>query len=259
MFRKLSLLTLVAFLAVTFVGCEDNSDENERKEFAEEIERNVDREIDRAEESLENLRERIEDKIDERLTEEEIEEIGREIEETVESSLSRLGRTLERIGDRMQEDSEVEVVDYRKFKDLLPDQMGGMMRVDMDGKNANALGMRFSKIEASYVSKQNEMEMEIAILDLGTMQGLATMGFDWIDRKVDKEDVDGFERTTKFGGYPGFESAQYKDDRTETQGVAIIENRFVVAANISGTNLDKQVLDAVFDQFSFRKLSRLAN
>ena len=63
---------------------------------------------------------------------------------------------------------------------------------------------------------------------------------------------------TKFGGYPGFETAQYDGRYTETQGVAIVENRFVVAVGIEGRNLDKDILEKVFDEFSFRRLKRLA-
>ena len=87
---------------------------------------------------------------------------------------------------------------------------------------------------------------------------LLSMGFDYIDREIDEEDRDGFKRTRKFAGYPGFEAAQYDGRNAEMQGVVIIEERFVVALNIEGRNVDKDIIEHIFDDFPFRRLRRLA-
>jgi len=204
------------------------------------------------------MQERLEDSLDRELSEEELDKITREIEVNVETGMAKVGEALERIGARIKEDSKVTVVDYKEFKNLLPESVEGLELVHMSGANKSALGIRFSKLEAEYENSRDDIFMEVAILDLGTMKGLTAMGFDWMDSEISKADPDGFERTTKFGGYPGFESAQYDGSNIETQGVAIVENRFVVAINIEGDNLDKDLMEKVFDKFSFRKLRRMA-
>jgi hypothetical protein len=94
---------------------------------------------------------------------------------------------------------------------------------------------------------------------LGTMKGITSLGFDWIDNEIDNEDINGFEKTTKFGGYPGFKSAEYEGPNVKTHGVAIVEDRFVVSVNVQGRNLDKDILEKVFSEFSFRRLRRMAD
>lgn len=248
---KLLVVCLIAVMTLNVTGCAEDSEKRRSKDLAEQIEED----LNRAEERIDEIWERLDDS----MTEEELKDLGREIEESIESGLKRVGRLLGKIGDRIEEDASVVVIDYRDFKQLLPGDIEDMELVKIAGANKSALGIRYSKIEASYVSDQKDVEMDMSILDLGTMKGLARMGFDFIDRKIDKENIDGFERTTKFGGYPGFETAHYSGRHTERVGVAIVENRFVVIVKIEGTNLDKDILENVFNDFSFRRLKKLSN
>ncbi len=275
-----ALVCLLGLGAGMFFGCGDTSTERRsseernsgrdeivrsNEEAADDFEReleditdDLERNIERNQEDLERIQEKIEDKLDRHLNEEEIEKLRREIEHSVQTGLAAVGETLEKIGARLKEDSKVTVVDYREFKELVPQSVAGFEMDSQDGSNKSALGIRFSQLESHYTD-DNGSTLEIAIIDLGTMKGLTAMGFDWVDRKIDNEDSNGFEKTTKFGGYPGFESAQYDGTQTATQGVAIVENRFVVSVDVKGENIDKGILTDIFDDFSFRRLRRLAN
>lgn len=251
-------LCLSAFVLAVTSGC-GNSERDVAEERVRRIEKDVDRELERAEKEISELRDELEEKLDRSLTDEELEKISEEIETTVESGLESIGATLERIGGRLKEDSKVTVIDYRDFKELLPEEVEGFKRTNVEGSNKNALGIRFSVIEAQYENSRNDLTMELAISDLGTMKGITSMGFDWLDREIDSKNVDGFERTTKFGGYPGFESAEYEGSNVKTHGVVIVENRFVVVVNVEGEDVDKNILTKVFDEFSFRRLRKMAN
>jgi len=259
--RVLAVLAIVAFFIVGIIGCEDENSRRDAdrvsEDVAREIEDDLDRELERAEERIEDLRDKIEDRFEENMSEAELEELSREVEESVATGLAKVGKVIEDIGARIQEDADVTVVDYHEFYDLLPDDFEGMEQVDTDGDNKKAFGMRSSKLEAEY--EGDDAEMEIAILDLGTMKGLAAMGFDFIDREIDEENSDGFRRTTKFGGFPGYEAVHYDDDEAEMLGIVIVEGRFVVTVNIEGEDLDKDLVQDFFDDFSFRRLRRLAN
>ncbi len=260
--RAFLVLAVVALFVVGIIGCEeevDRRDEDRRSERIErDLERDLDRELDKAEEELDRVRERLEDKLEEEdLRKEEIDRIQREIEESVLTGIARVGQVLEKIGNKIQEDSDVEVVDFREFREMLPDEIMGMDRVDWDGANKDALGMRFSILEANY--EGSESHMEIAILDLGTMKGLAAMGFNFMDRQIDEENRDGFKRTRSFQGYSGFESVEYHNGHVEMQGVVIIAKRFVIAADVEGENLEKDFLEDLFEELPLRRLERLGN
>ena len=184
-----------------------------------------------------------------------MERITREVEESVATGLSRVGRIVEEIGSRIREDANVEVIDFRAFQDLLPISLMEMERVDWSGENKTVLGMRFSKLEARYEGPTSDME--IAILDLGTMKGLAGMGFDFIDQNIDEASQDGFKRTREYQGWPGLESVEYHSDRTDIQGVVVIGERIVVAVNAKGERLKKDFLSTLFTGLDFGVLKQM--
>lgn len=259
--RTFFVILALAVFAFGIYGCEEEQDRRRdadrvTEEVARDIERDLDRELERAEEEIDRVRDRIEEQLDdEKLTKEEIERIKRDVEESVTTGLARVGKVLEEIGTRIQEDADVEVVDFREFRELLPSDLMGMDRIDWEGANKSAFGMRFSKLEASYENRDNNMD--IAILDLGTMKGLAAMGFDFIDKDIDEENREGYKRTRTFEGWPGLESVQYHDDYTDITGVLIVGKRFVIAVEASGGDLPKDFLEDLFDDLDIRDLERL--
>lgn len=170
--------------------------------------------------------------------------------------MARLGQVLEDIGTRIQEDADVKVVDFREFRALLPSELMNMERIDWKGSNKSAFSMRFSKLEATYESRGNRMD--IAILDLGTMKGLAAMGFDFIEKEIDEEDRNGYKRTREFEGWPGLETVEFKDGHRSFTGVVIVEKRFVIAVEAEGDDLDKDFLEDLFDDMDIRDLARMA-
>jgi hypothetical protein len=238
---------------------QDGTPEDEQppeQRLKEDIGRIVEQGIRKAERQLGKTRERIERSIeDSTLTDEELERITREVEESVATGLSRVGRIVEEIGTRIREDANVEVIDFRAFQDLLPISLMDMERIDWSGENKTALGMRFSKLEARYEGPISDME--IAILDLGTMKGLASMGFDFIDQNIDEASQDGFKRTREYHGWPGLESVEYHSDHTDIQGVVVIGERIVVAVNAKGERLKKDFLSTLFSDLDFGTLEQM--
>ncbi|MDA0874931.1 MAG: hypothetical protein O3C45_07690 [Bacteroidetes bacterium] len=273
--RTFFVILALAVMAFGIYGCEDEQDRRDAERAAErasreaerasreversarEVERSVDRELERAEAELERVREKLEDRLESKeLTDEEIERIAQDVEESVTNGLARLGEVLDQIGTRIQEDADVQVVDFRDFRDLLPSDLMDMERVDWEGANKSALGMRFSKLEASYEAGNNRMD--IAILDLGTMKGLAAMGFDFIDKEIDQEDRNGFKRTREFEGWPGLETVEFHDGHRSFTGVLIVEKRFVIAVEAQGDELDKDFLEDLFADLDINDLERMA-
>lgn len=262
--RTFFVILALAVMAFGIYGCEEEQDRRDVERTAEraareaeraarDVERDVNRELDRAEAELERVREKLEET---ELSEKEIERIAQDVEESVSKGLARVGQVLEEIGTRIQEDADVKVVDFREFRSLLPSELMDMERVDWKGSNKSAFSMRFSKLEATYESRENRMD--IAILDLGTMKGLAAMGFDFIEKEIDEEDRNGYKRTREFEGWPGLETVEFKDGNRSFTGVMIVEKRFVIAVEAQGTDLDKDFLEDLFDDMDIRDLERMA-
>lgn len=222
----------------------------------------IEQEIERTQERLDELRDRLDDLAESRGdevrrvrenadrvredTRESTEAWREDVGRAVESSLVEIGRALERVGQEMQENSDVQPVDWRDMKSLLPDDVAGFERVDWEGHNKEAIGIRMATIMGDY--ERGDDRLHVAVVDLGSLSGLATAGYDWLDANIDSETNRGYERTQEIEGYPGFVEVERGSRQDEMSAVVIVEERFVVAVNIEGENLDDTLLmDAVSD------------
>ncbi len=118
--------------------------------------------------------------------------------------------------------------------------------------------MQFSNAKGQY-EDGNEW-MEISISDLGTLTGLARMGFAaWLQTEVDRESDRGFERTRKFrsGGkeYPSFEKFEGSGDEGNCEIQVWVAERFIVS--VQGRNVEMDQCEDARDEISFRKLDRM--
>ncbi len=276
----LSLFSVV-FLAFVLTACDDtNRNDKERlsddiRDQMEDVEDDIERTRDELQEQLEKAEERIREELegfegDDTVTKEELEELRdrvrksadrareklRDSDKDFKVAMQNLGKALEKIGDALQEDSDIQPVDHRKLKDLLPREVAGMERYDTDGSTNSVLGIRTSKIEARYEGPRGDMSIEI--VDLGSLSGAATIGLEFIDARVDREYDNGFERTTVIDGYPAIVKF---DDRGRTQrhkAVIMVSERFVVEIKAEGRGLDNDIIEQVVDHISLRRLERLA-
>lgn len=249
----------ILLIAVSLSACAEGETDRERaaRERQDRIEARVERAVERAEERVAAAQERIEERMDERVTEEDRERIRRDVERSVKSSLEGLGAALEGIGEALQADADVETVDWRDLKDLVPRDLAGYERLSWDGENKGAFGIRISKIEARYASNGTDLKMNI--VDLGTIKGAAMKGFEFLDGEIDRENVDGIEATREWNGYPGYVTTDTGRSRNQAIGVAVVSDRFIVSIELDGEGASVQELENVFDDFSFRRLTRMAD
>lgn len=158
---------------------------------------------------------------------------------------------MEKAVNRLQEGSgeKVEVVDFRKLKELLPERIGGLKRVSAGGEKTGVAGIRVSQAEAEY--EDGESKMEVSIVDVGGMSmalaGLATWSAIEIDRESDEE----VERTTTLDGHKAYEKYNFKTKTGETS--IIVDKRFVV--NIKGQNIQREDLTRARKKLKLDRLS----
>lgn len=129
----------------------------------------------------------------------------------------------------------VEPVNFRKLKELLPEKVAGYERTNASGESAGAMGIKFSKAEGSYKNADGQT-MRFQITDTGGLgMGLMSMAA-WSTITIDKEDDNGYERSTTLNGYKSFEKYRKRNESSELNVLA--ENRFVINASCRGCSME---------------------
>lgn len=118
---------------------------------------------------------------------------------------------------------KVEVISFRDLQTLLPEKLNGYKRISKGGETAGVMGMDISHAEAKYEKGSDQFNIEV--VDTGGM-GMALLGMAaWSKVTVDREDENGYERTTTKGDNKYYE----KFEKNGISKIAMIgENRFIV-------------------------------
>jgi hypothetical protein len=95
--------------------------------------------------------------------------------------------TLQQFTDKAKDKGTVDPVDFRKLKELLPNEVEGLKRTEATGEKSGAMGFIISRAEARYSDKDNK-SVHLEILDTGGVAGVATMALAaWTMADIDKE------------------------------------------------------------------------
>lgn len=132
--------------------------------------------------------------------------------------------------EEMASGERVDPVDFRELKELLPEEVAGLHRVRHEGERSGAAGFTLSMAEARYEAEDGSGRIKITIKDTGGLGALATMGMAaWLSVDVDRETERGYERTTRYEGFPAYEEFESRDgDRGSAELAFIVGERFIV-------------------------------
>ncbi|MDZ4698299.1 MAG: hypothetical protein SH809_01225 [Rhodothermales bacterium] len=153
-------------------------------------------------------------------------------------AMEQLGQALGELGETIGGDAAVSPVDFRDLRDLIPDGVSGMEQTANSGERAGALGIMISKVERTFESSDGNEEIQLSLIDLGSLKNAAMLGFNWMQFEVDREDTNGFERTTDFKGFPAYEKATQHGDSEHTELHVVVAERFVLQLNGRGVDID---------------------
>lgn len=148
---------------------------------------------------------------------------------------------------------QVETVDYKVLKEMLPEEVGGMRRTEATGEKTSAMGMQVSNANGRYSNNQGA-SMTIKITDIGSMTGLAGMAaYAWAATEVDRESDTGYEKTSNFNGYKSHE----KWDKSSKSGEisVLVGNRFV--AEVDGNNVEMDAMKDALSKVNLKKLDSM--
>ncbi|HET6568481.1 MAG TPA: hypothetical protein VFG50_10990 [Rhodothermales bacterium] len=128
----------------------------------------------------------------------------------------------------------LEVTDFQKLKALLPNSAAGMGRTNASGQKSTTMGYTMSTATGQYGS--GDKSMRVSITDLGSMQGIATLGYTWLNMQIESESDTGYEKTGKYGEYPSHE--KFTKEGSQAEYSIVVNGRFMVAAEGSGITMD---------------------
>ena len=177
-----------------------------------------------------------------------LEEASKNLEAATKSGQANMGDAMAALGAAMgaaTEGKKVETVDFRALKEMLPETVSGMKRVESTGEKNAAMGMQVSTARGRYRNDAGG-SASVTITDIGSMSGLAGMAmYAWAATEIDRETETGYEKTTRFDGHKAVE----KYDRTSKSGEisVLVGDRFVVEAQGNDVEVDdlKSALKAV--------------
>ncbi len=153
---------------------------------------------------------------------------------------------IEDMNKEMEEGREVEVVDFRLLKDMLPEQVGPLNRTSATGEKNSGMGFTISETRGKYASEDGNQRLEIEIKDMGSMKGWAGLAaWGWTMAEVDKETDTGYERTIEYKGHKGFE--EYDNETQDGKIEVFVAKRYMVSVRGWDIPMDlvKEGLDEV--------------
>jgi hypothetical protein len=182
-----------------------------------------------------------------------IEQASREMGDAArKADVQKMGEAMTRMGEAVVGGTQIEPVDFRELKALLPESVAGMKRTSSEGSRHNVMGIASSKAQAAYGDGKGA-RLDVEMMDVGTMTGVTAMAFAWLNVEIDREGDDGYERTNTLAGRKAYERYS-KSARTGELDV-LVAGRFVVS--VRGNGLDMKSFRAAIEAIDFAKLDAL--
>jgi len=151
---------------------------------------------------------------------------------------------------------KTEAVDFRKLKELVPAELSGMKRSSCNGERNKVGEMSISQVTASFKKDDNDgsPKVELTVIDYSNLEMAKGMAAAWTTIEIDKDSDDGFEKTVKVKGNPGFFTWRKDGKRGEVQ--LMVGQRYIMTVqtdNIASDDVIKTVEALPLDKLAALK------
>ena len=165
-----------------------------------------------------------------------------------------LGEAMSQMQQAMSGGESVSPVDFRKLKALLPESIKGMDRTHIEGEKTGGFGIKISTASAKYAN--NDGRLKIAIVDMGTMKGIAGMASAaWLNAEIDRESDNEIEQTFAFRGNRAYKKYNNRDQHGEF--ATIVASRFIVS--VKGDGFPFSRFEEAMDEIPLKELEKMRN
>ncbi len=128
-----------------------------------------------------------------------------------------------------------EPVDFRKLKELLPQELAGFEKGDSSGEKNNAFGIAVSEAKQSFRTADGSKSVRFEITDPGSLAGPFALANMWMNVDIDKETSSGYEKTSTVGGRKLHE--KWNKDGKHGEVHLVVGNRFMVEIDARGVEM----------------------
>ncbi|MEZ4893577.1 MAG: hypothetical protein R3A50_12315 [Saprospiraceae bacterium] len=154
---------------------------------------------------------------------------------TPEESMAEAMKEAQKAMENANLEQPVEPVNFRKLKELLPQELAGYSLENASGETAGAMNMKISNAKGKYRNSGKE-DLVVEIMDTGGF-GMGAMSMaTWSTVTIDREDDMGYERTGSIGGYKSYE--RYRNDGSKSNVSVLAEKRFIVDVSCRGCKME---------------------
>lgn len=122
-------------------------------------------------------------------------------------------------------------VAFRELIEFLPDRIGGLKRNDPKGETTSAGNWQYSQAEVEFRSEDGSKSAEVGIFDYAHIPFLYAPFSMFLNMNVSRESTEGYEKSEKIEGYPGFVKW---NERGTSEAVVLVGDRFIVKADTRG-------------------------
>lgn len=145
-----------------------------------------------------------------------------------------------------------EPVNFRELKKLIPEEISGMEVTDQSGQTTGSMGFTISEAKSEFTGEDGE-RITIELFDTGGI-AMAAMGLAaWANVTIDKEDSDGYERTTTINGYKAFEKY---NNRNQSGEIAIFANERIIV-KVEGRKVEMSQLRDILEEIDLDDIEDL--
>ncbi len=144
-------------------------------------------------------------------------------------------------------------VDFRKLKEVLPQELAGFEKGESSGEKNNAFGIAVSEAKQSFRTADGSKNVRFEITDPGSLAGPFALANMWINVEIDKETNDGYEKTSKSNGQKLHEKWDKSGKRGEVQ--MVVGNRFMVEVAAEGIEMSE--VKALINKIDVAKLESM--
>jgi hypothetical protein len=143
-------------------------------------------------------------------------------------------------------------LDPEELRDRMPETVAGLPRVDLTVASGGMGGVAGTTVHARYQNDERDY-VEITLVDLSATPGMAAASAAWSTMTFDRTTQNGFERTTRFEGFPAMESEMVESGVLRSE-LNVLAGTFTL--HLEGRQVDLETLHELAGQLRLGGLAR---
>ena len=147
------------------------------------------------------------------------------------AQLTAAAEQMQKAAEGLTKRKPVPPVAFRELIEFLPGRIRGMRRQEPKGETTKVGSWQYSSAEVDFRSEDGTRTLELGIFDYAHIPFLYLPFNALIGMNVAKESTEGYQRSTKIEGFPGFEEWNRSG---KSEAVVLLGNRFIVKAEARG-------------------------